>query len=65
MVLSKIATLFDPLEFLGPYIIRGKIIMQELWLQGLEWNDPLEELRYKFISWCNKLEQISEIKVAQ
>ena len=39
--------------------------MQELWLQGLEWNNPLEELRYKFISWCNKLEQISEIKVAQ
>ena len=40
------------------------MIMQELWLHGLEWNDPLEEdLRYKCIAWCNKLEQISEIKV--
>ena len=33
--------------------------MQELWLQGLEWNDPLEEdLRYKFMASCNKLEGI-------
>ena len=40
------------------------MIIQELWLHGLEWNDPLEEdLRYKCIAWCNKLEQISEIKV--
>ena len=64
MVLSRIATLFDPPGFLVPNVIRRKMIMQELWLQGLEWNDPSEEdLRYEFMAWCNKLEQISEIKV--
>ena len=64
MVLSRKATLFDPLVFLALYIIRGRMIVQELWLHGLEWNDPLEEdLIYKCIAWCNKLDQISEIKV--
>ena len=38
--------------------------MRKLRLQGLEWNDPLEEaLRHKFIPWCNELEQISEITI--
>ena len=60
MVLSRIATLFDPLGFIAPYIIREKMIMQELWLQGLDWNDPLEE-DLKHMVWCNELEQISEI----
>ena len=36
MVLSRIAALFDLLGFLAPYIIQGKMIMQELWLHGLE-----------------------------
>ena len=43
MFLSRIATLFDPLGFFAPYIIHGKMLMQELWLHGLDWNDPLEE----------------------
>ena len=60
MALSRIATLFDPLGFWAPDIIQGKIIMQELWLQGLEQND---RLRLKFMHWCNELEQISETEV--
>ena len=30
-ILSKVATIFDPLEFLSPLIVRVKIILQELW----------------------------------
>ena len=64
MFLSRIATLFDPPGFLAPNIIQRKMIMQDLWLQGLEWNGPPEEdMKYEFMAWCNKLEQISEIKV--
>ena len=66
MVLSRIAAPFDLLGFLAPYIIQGKMIMQELWLHGLEWNDPVkEDLSYKFIAWCNESEQISEKKVSR
>ena len=35
-LVSRIATLFDPLQFLAPYIIRAKMALQEAWLRGLE-----------------------------
>ena len=33
-LLSRIATLFDPLQCLAPYIIRAKMALQEAWLRG-------------------------------
>ena len=39
--LSRIATLFDPLGLLAPFLIRAKILMQEVWLNGLEWDERL------------------------
>ena len=37
-LLKKIATLFDPLGLLAPYTIRAKILLQEMWTAGLEWD---------------------------
>ena len=33
-LLKKIATLFDLLEFLAPYDVRAKLIIQEMWESG-------------------------------
>ena len=38
-LLSRIATLFDPLQFLAPYVIRAKMVLQQAWLRGLEWDE--------------------------
>jgi len=38
-LLRRIATLFDPLQFLAPYVIRAKMALQEAWLRGLEWDE--------------------------
>ena len=35
-VLCAIATLFDPLQFLSPFAVRAKILMQEIWTAGIE-----------------------------
>ncbi|CAK9814704.1 hypothetical protein ANTQUA_LOCUS8181, partial [Anthophora quadrimaculata] len=40
-ILSKIATLFDPLGLLGPIIIRAKLIMQSLWKIQLNWDESV------------------------
>lgn len=40
-VLSEIAKLFDPLGWLAPVLIRGKILLQDLWLRGIDWDAPL------------------------
>ena len=40
--LRKIAMLFDPTGFLAPYVIRAKILLQEMSISGLDWDDPLD-----------------------
>lgn len=44
-VLSAISKLFDPLGWLSPYIIRAKILMQNIWRDpiGIDWDLPLPE----------------------
>lgn len=40
-VLKKTATVYDPLGFLSPYIIRSKLLMQKAWLEAEAWDDLL------------------------
>ncbi|GBM93469.1 hypothetical protein AVEN_215355-1 [Araneus ventricosus] len=63
-VLSTIAKLFDSLGLLGPVICKAKIFLQGLWLEKVNWDDPLQE---QFASgWsrfvCN-LKEIEKIKI--
>ena len=61
--LSRIATLFDPLGLLAPFLIRAKILMQEVWLNGLEWDERLPpELSAKVNAWFAELSILSEVK---
>ena len=39
--LRKIAVLFDPVGFLASYVIWAKILLQEMWTSGLDWDNPL------------------------
>ena len=38
-LLSRLATLFDLLQFWAPYIIRANMALQEAWMRGLEWDE--------------------------
>ena len=50
--LRTIATLFDPLGFLAPFIIRAKLVMQEIWRKGFDWDEELDgEVKSKVQSW--------------
>ena len=40
-LLSETAKLFDPVGWLGPIVIKIKIMLQKLWVQGLGWDDTL------------------------
>jgi len=40
-VLALIASLFDPLGWVSPVIVRSKMFMQSLWRQQITWDDPL------------------------
>ncbi|XP_074115121.1 uncharacterized protein LOC141537838 [Cotesia typhae] len=40
-ILSEVAQLFDPLGLISPVVIKAKILLQQLWLEKLDWDDQL------------------------
>ncbi|XP_031569182.1 uncharacterized protein LOC116303736 [Actinia tenebrosa] len=63
-LLSRIATLFDPLQFLAPFTIRAKMALQESWLQGLAWDEKLpEDLAYRVSRWIEQLPQLAGLQI--
>ncbi|GFT80965.1 integrase catalytic domain-containing protein [Nephila pilipes] len=40
-ILQILVHIFDPIGFSGPFIIRLKILLQELWAAEIEWDDKL------------------------
>ncbi|XP_068158481.1 uncharacterized protein [Drosophila tropicalis] len=47
-VRGQIAKLFDPADWLAPFVIQAKVFMQEHWLQKLGWDDQLpSELHHR------------------
>ncbi|XP_044758435.1 uncharacterized protein LOC123317501 [Coccinella septempunctata] len=54
-MLSHIAQLFDPLGLVSPVTIKAKMLLQELWLQKLSWDEPLSPQLTE--RWCNIREE--------
>ena len=62
--LSMVASLFDPMGMLAPFVIRAKVLLQEVWLVGQAWDDELpEELTRKVTAWYAELERVGQIRV--
>ena len=63
-MLSEIAGLFDPLGWLAPIIIRCKIMIQELWIRGLDWDTPVDEdIKGAWTSIRMQLSHISQLRI--
>jgi len=42
-LLHCVASFFDPVGFISPYVLKGKIFLQELWKLGVGWDDPIPD----------------------
>ncbi|PFX31375.1 hypothetical protein AWC38_SpisGene3829 [Stylophora pistillata] len=42
-LLSTASRVFDPMGLVTPFTIRAKMLFQELWRKGLQWEDQLDE----------------------
>ena len=61
-VLSALAAVYDPLQFLSPFLVWAKILMQEIWWAGLDWDDSLSsDLSIKWKDWSTELSQLSNV----
>ena len=47
LVLSGIAQVFDPLGLYSPVLVKGKILLQDLWKDKLDWDEPVSEMYSK------------------
>lgn len=55
-IISAVAQLFDPAGWISPVIIRGKLLMQQLWLEGLQWDEEISA--ESFQKWNNLLSDL-------
>ncbi|XP_071081761.1 uncharacterized protein [Haliotis cracherodii] len=62
--LKETAKLFDPLGFLGPFIIRARVLLQEMWISGVNWDETLSpDLEQKAWSWYLEIEKLCSVKI--
>ncbi|CAI6345625.1 unnamed protein product [Macrosiphum euphorbiae] len=60
IVLSTIATIFDPLGLVGPVVVVAKIFMQKLWQARINWDDPVASSLHE--EWQNYQQTLPELK---
>ena len=41
--LKKITTLFDPINLLSPFTVRAKMLLQNMWIACLDWDEEMPE----------------------
>lgn len=61
---SIISKTFDPLGVFSPVLIRGKLLLQEFWREGKNWDTPSsDELSRKFCEYVGDLKRLTTVKI--
>ena len=49
---------------MGPFVIKAKILLQELWSRGYDWDDVIhDEIASRIGSWCGQLRSLGKVQV--
>lgn len=65
-LLSNISKTFDPLGWLSPITIKGKLIFQKVWTLNLQWDDRLpRDVQHEWNILVQDLRNITEIKISR
>ena len=63
-LLSTVNSLFDPIGFISPITISGKILLRECTPEGSDWDEPLPENNlHKWKEWQSSLHCLSDIAI--
>ncbi|XP_043232467.1 uncharacterized protein LOC122386858 [Amphibalanus amphitrite] len=63
-ILSTVSSVFDPLGFVSPFILRGKQIVKELCRDGFGWDDPVpDDILTRWGDWTSQLEALSSLRI--
>jgi hypothetical protein len=60
------ASVFDPLGLISPFLVRSKVIIQEVWKLKIDWDEVIPEaICLPRQSWLDQFNEILNIKVAR
>ncbi|CAH2097522.1 unnamed protein product [Euphydryas editha] len=66
LILSKAFKIFDPLGILSPVVIKPKILLQTLWQQKLDWDQPVTvEIKNEWLKLSEDLNSIKDLEVSR
>ena len=61
---SIVSSIFDPCGYIAPFTFRAKCLIQELWRQQVDWDDPLpSDLQKKWSSWRDEVQELSKFRL--
>ena len=60
-VLSVVSSLFEPLGFIAPFVMKAKLLLQELCRKKLEWDSVTDE--QERVQWLRWLEDLPKLQV--
>ncbi|XP_058840554.1 uncharacterized protein LOC131696047 [Topomyia yanbarensis] len=63
-VLQVVMSLFDPLGIIANFTIHGKILIQDLWRSGIEWDDPIRDADFaSWRRWVRMTQDLDRVKI--
>ena len=63
-MLSVLSSLYDPLGFISPFLLRGKMILQELCAKNLSWDDPIDDFTVRLWNqWKEGLNALENVQI--
>jgi len=63
-ILKMMASVFDPLGIIAHFTVKARIIFQNIWRAGVQWDDTIpEDLRDLWLKWCSDLPLINTVAV--
>ena len=65
-ILSIVSSVYDPLGFAAPFIFQAKLILQDLCLKKLDWDEPIpEESLKRWHAWLQELPKLEQLVIEQ
>ena len=63
-ILSTTSSIYDPLGFLAPAVLAPKLLMQEIWREGLKWDDVVsDDLNKTYLDWLISMDSLKQLSV--
>lgn len=61
-MLKVIMSIYDPLGLLGYYVIRGKVLLQNIWRSELDWDNKItNSIEKRWSVWLQELEKVRKL----